>query len=111
MTELWTKNFLLSDILAGRKTLEVRVKEGDVGRVRAGERIVLKSESRRVSVRVDDVREYRTFDAMLGTEPYTAIASAARSNGHVLGELRRIYSREREAKGVVVFQISDPTAA
>lgn len=106
MLELYLKDWLLSDVLQGKKTLEVRIKNRWIGSIRAGETIRLSSSTRSTTVFIIAIREYPSFAQMLATEDYRRIASIATSADQVLQGLRAMIRKERESNGVVVIEFT-----
>ena len=101
------KNRFFQEIMAGRKTLEVRVGYSNIRAIRRGEEIQLLSGALSGQVRVREVRRYRTFDAMLASEDCQKIVPGS-DRSHVKTLLQSIYPPEKEALGVVVLDI-EPT--
>jgi len=92
-------------IMAGRKTLEVRVGYDGIRRYKAGE--LLKLETSQVSsvVKIKSVRVYESFAEMLEFEEWQNIVPDARSEAAALRLLREIYPPNKEQLGVYVFEI------
>ncbi len=95
------KNEILPLIKSGRKSLEVRVADPIRKQVRVGHDILFCQE---VLKRVVAVREYRTFEEMLRYEPAEQIMPGL-TKERILAGLRVIYPPEKEALGVLVFQL------
>ena len=51
------------------------------------------------------IRRYRSFEDMLGMEPWERIVPDSRSREEVLSLLKRIYPGDKERLGVVVIRI------
>lgn len=92
-------------IMAGTKTLEVRVGYSTIRRLRAGE--LLQLAAGRVSgvVRIKAIREYHTFEDLLATESWESIVPQVKSKQEALELLRQIYDSEKEALGVFVLEV------
>ena len=59
-----------------------------------------------MTVKVKDVRRYRSFEQMLRQEPWKKIAPESSSREEVLSLLKQIYPYHKEKLGVVVFEFS-----
>lgn len=59
-------------------------------------------------MKVNSIRRYQTFDAMLATEPYERIAPDSKSREEVLSLLKQIYPEHKEKLGVVVLEFTRP---
>jgi len=90
-------------IMAGTKSLEVRVGYASIQKIRKGDNIRLECGRLSGIVQVSDVRIYQTFAEMLKCE----------KSGHIVPEdpagalriLQGIYPREKEELGIYVFEI------
>lgn len=91
-------------ISSGRKDLEVRVCYDSINRIQVGERIRLVTHTLSFDVRVNGIRRYSTFEAMLEKEPYERIAPDCKSPPELLSLFRNIYSPDKEKLGVVVLE-------
>lgn len=99
---LWVRQPYLEQILAGHKTVEVRVGYDNIRRLRPGDRLRLNdrhlTEIRRVAL-------YDNFEALLAAEDAGAIAPGL-PPAEILPALRDIYAPEKEALGAVALEIS-----
>lgn len=99
---LWIREPYLSQIMAGRKTVEVRVGYGNILRLQPGDRLKLND---RHLVTVRRVGHYASFEELLAQEDPAAIAPDLPPDD-LLGALRAIYPPEKEALGAVALQIA-----
>jgi len=93
-------------IQSGKKTLEVRVGYDTINRIQAGEHIRLVTHTGSFEVKIRDIRRYRTFEEMLGVEPWERIALDSRSREEVLSLFKQIYPAQKEKLGVVVLEFA-----
>lgn len=98
---LWIREPYLEQILAGRKTVEVRVAYSNIARLEAGDILRLNDQHR---WRVRRVGRYDSFEALLAHENPAAIAPDLPPQD-LLPALRDIYPAEKEALGVVALEI------
>jgi len=98
---LWIKDEYLRLILAGRKTIEVRVGYSNITRLQMGDRLLLNDQHPFVIRRIG---RYVSFEELLTHEDAACIAPDV-SPGQLLEELRAIYPSEKEALGVVALEI------
>lgn len=98
------KDQFLEHIIAGRKTLEVRVGFDNIRSISAGEAITLCSRSTEVKALVVDVRIYTTFEEMLRSESADRIVPGM-AQDKVLRLLKEIYPPHREQLGVYVLDV------
>ena len=98
---LWIKDEYLQLILAGLKTVEVRVGYDNITRLRVGDRLLLNDRHPFVIRRIG---RYASFEELLAHEDATAIAPDV-PPGQLLERLRAIYPPEKEALGVVALEI------
>jgi ASC-1-like (ASCH) protein len=98
---LWIQDQHLQQILAGHKTIEVRVAYPNVARLKAGDELLLNDRHR---YRVRRIATYPDFAALLAHEDPAAIAPGLTGN-ELLTALRGIYPPEREALGAVALEI------
>jgi putative hydrolase of the HAD superfamily len=98
---LWVREPYLSLILAGQKTVEVRVGYENIRRLRPGDRLKLND---RHVVTIRRVGRYANFEELLAHEDPSAIAPDLPAEGLLL-VLRELYPPEREALGVVALEI------
>lgn len=99
---LWIRDEYLSAILAGQKTVEVRVAYSNITRLSAGDRLLLNDRHRYLIRRVG---RYADFEELLAHEDPAAIAPGLPSE-RLLRALRAIYPPEKEALGVVALEIT-----
>jgi ASC-1-like (ASCH) protein len=98
---LWIKDEYLQLILAGLKTVEVRVGYDSITRLQVGDRLLLNDRHPFVIQRIG---RYASFEELLAHEDATAIAPDV-PPGQLLERLRVIYPPEKEALGVVALEI------
>jgi len=93
---LWIRDQYLQQILAGLKTVEVRVAYPSIARLRAGDLLLLNDCYR---YRIRRAATYPGCETLLADEDPAAIAPGLPS-GHLLAALREIYTPEREALSI-----------
>ena len=98
---LWIKDEYLRLVLAGRKTIEVRVGYSNITRLQVGDRLSLNDQHPFVIRRIG---RYASFKELLAHEDASSIAPDV-PPGQLLGRLRTIYPLEKEALGVVALEI------
>ena len=98
---LWIKDEYLQLILAGLKTVEVRVGYSNITRLQVGDRLLLNDQHPFVIRRIG---HYASFEELLAHEDATAIAPDV-PPGQLLEGLHAIYPPEKEALGVVALEI------
>ncbi len=99
---LWIKDEYLQQILAGRKTVEVRVAYSNLDRLDVGDRLLLNDRHPFIIRRIG---RYASFDELLAHEDPTAIAPDLPA-AELPGALRAIYPPDKEALGVVALEIA-----
>ncbi len=99
---LWVREPYLSQILAGRKTIEVRVGYDNIRRLQPGDRLKLND---RHMATVRRIGRYSSFEELLAHEDATAIAPYL-STQELLMALRELYAPDKEGLGVVALQIT-----
>jgi ASC-1-like (ASCH) protein len=99
---LWIKEEYLGAILAGRKTVEVRVAYPNIARLQVGDRLLLNDRHLYVIRRIG---RYADFEELLAHEEPAAIAPD-RPPDRLLEVLRAIYPPEKESLGVVALEIA-----
>ena len=104
---LWVREPYLSDILARRKTVEVRVGYENIRRLEPGDRLRLNDEH---EVTIRRVGRYANFEEMLAHEDPAAVAPGLPAD-ELLAELRRLYPPEKEALGAVALELDVPGLA
>jgi len=102
---LWVKDEYLQHILAGRKTVEVRVAYSNIARLEPGDILLLNDQHRYV---ITAIRCYPDFEAMVATEDPATIAPDLACRETLLDACRAIYPPEKEALGVVALEIAQP---
>lgn len=100
---LWIKDEYLRQILAGRKTVEVRVGYANIARLQPGDILWLNEQHRYV---ITAVRRYPDFEVMLTAEDPTTIAPDLPDRATLLAACRTLYPPEKEALGVVALEIA-----
>ncbi len=98
---LWIKEEFLHQILAGRKTVEVRVAYANLARLQAGDRLRLNDSHPFIIRRIG---RYANFQDLLAHEDPTAIAPDIPAD-RLLDAMCAIYPAEKEALGVMTFEI------
>ncbi|MBN1260627.1 MAG: ASCH domain-containing protein [Anaerolineae bacterium] len=98
---LWIKDRYLELILAGRKTLEVRVAYANIARLQVGDRLLLNDQHPYIILRV---AHYDDFEALLAHEEARVIAPDIPPE-QLLASIRSLYPPEKEALGVVALEI------
>lgn len=101
MKTLWIKDEYLAQILAGRKTVEVRVGYSNITRLKAGDSLLLNEQYHYVIRRIG---RYADFEALLANEDPVAIAPDIPAED-LLERMRAIYPPEKEALGAVALDI------
>jgi len=87
-------------IMAGRKTLEVRVGYDNIKKLAAGELLQLETGRTSGVVRIKAIRIYRDFADMLANEEWREIVPQVNSEEEALVLLRDIYPAHKEKLGV-----------
>jgi len=98
---LWIKQPYLDHILAGRKTIEVRVGYPNILRLRPGDQLKLNDQH---LFAIRRIGRYGSFEELLAAEDPARIAPDL-SPEELLEALREIYPPEKEALGVVALEI------
>jgi HAD superfamily hydrolase (TIGR01662 family) len=98
---LWVREPYLSQILAGRKTVEVRVGYDNIRRLQPGDRLKLNDEH---LVTIRCIGRYADFEEMLAHEDPQAIAPDLPPD-KLLDTIREIYPPDKEALGAVAIEI------
>jgi HAD superfamily hydrolase (TIGR01662 family) len=99
---LWVREPYLAQILAGAKTVEVRVAYDNIRTLAPGDRLRLNDHH---LVEIRRVAFYDDFEALVDAEAAGAIAPGLLP-GELLPALRDIYPPEKEALGAVALEIS-----
>lgn len=98
---LWIREPYLQQILAGRKTVEVRVGYSNISRLEAGDYLRLNDEHR---ARIRRIGRYTSFEEMLAHEQASNIAPDLPPE-QLLSTLREIYPSEKEALGAIALEV------
>lgn len=98
---LWVREPYLSQILAGRKTIEVRVAYSNIARLEVGDVLRLNDRHR---LRIRRIGRYSDFEELLRNEDPAAIAPDIPAEA-LLPTLRAIYPAEKEGLGVVALEV------
>jgi HAD superfamily hydrolase (TIGR01662 family) len=99
---LWVREPYLSQILAGHKTVEVRVGYDNIRRLRAGDRLKLND---RHLVTIRRIGRYADFEELLAHEEPSAIDPDLSADG-LLSALRELYPPQKEALGAVALEVA-----
>ena len=98
---LWIKDEYLREIIAGRKTIEVRVGYSNILRLRPGDVLLLNEQ---VPYLITRIGLYGDFEELLEHEDSRAIAPDL-PRDDLLAALCAIYPPEKEALGAVALEI------
>jgi ASC-1-like (ASCH) protein len=98
---LWIKDAFLAQILAGRKTIEVRVAYSNIDRLQVGDSLML-NEKHHYAIR--RIGRYADFEELLRHEDPAAIAPDIPADELIL-RIRAIYPPEKEALGVIALEL------
>lgn len=98
---LWIRQPYLQQILAGRKTIEVRVGYTNIARLEVGDFLLLNDQHR---VRIRRIGRYANFEELVANEDPAAIAPDLPPEDLLLA-LREIYPPEKEALGAVALEV------
>ena len=99
--ELWIKDEYLQFILAGCKTVEVRVGYSNITRLQVGDRLLLNGQHPYIIRRIE---RYASLKELLTHEDPASIAPEM-TVPELLNALRAIYPADKEALGVVALEI------
>jgi HAD superfamily hydrolase (TIGR01662 family) len=99
---LWVRERYLAQVLAGRKTIEVRVAYDNIQRLQPGDRLRLNDEH---LVTIRRIGRYADFEELLAHEDPAAIAPDL-PQSELLPALRQIYPQDKEALGAVALEIA-----
>ena len=99
---LWIKEEYLQQILAGRKTVEVRVAYSNLTRLQVGDQLLLNDAHPFVIRRIG---RYASFVELLAHEDPRTIAPDLAPE-QLLPSMRSIYPAEKESMGVLAFEIA-----
>lgn len=98
---LWVREPYLEQILAGRKTVEVRVAYSNVARLEVGDVLRLNDEH---PVRIRRVGRYADFEELLRHKDPAAIAPDTPPE-ELLAAIRAVYPPEKETLGAVALEV------
>ncbi|MCP5100547.1 MAG: ASCH domain-containing protein [Chloroflexi bacterium] len=98
---LWIKDEYLRQILAGHKTVELRVGYSNIKRLQVGDQLLLNEQHR---YRITRIGHYANFEEMLAYEDPHTIAPDVPPDD-LLPLIRAIYPAEKEALGAVALEI------
>jgi ASC-1-like (ASCH) protein len=99
---LWIRDEYLAQILAGQKTIEVRVGYSNINRLKVGDSLLLNEQQQYIIRRVG---RYADFEALLAREDAALIAPGIPA-GELLERMRTIYPPEKEALGAIALEIA-----
>ncbi len=99
---LWIKDEYLQQILAGDKTIEVRVAYSNLQRLEVGDCLRLNDHYPFIITRIG---RYANFEELLAHENPAAIAPELPSD-QLLDVIRAIYPPDKEALGVIALEIA-----
>lgn len=112
------ESHLLDDIIAGRKTIEGRLKKGKFSKYRVGDTIHLRRDFRDANgilhdgepdaarVKILAIREYPTFLAMTSAEDFKKVIPSAKTAQEAADEYNKYYSAQDQAKlGVLAVEV------
>ncbi len=102
---LWIRDEFLEPILAGKKTLEIRVAYSNITRLEPGDRVLF---NERYPFKIHRIARYENFEKLLANESAEAIRPGLPPD-QLLGALRAVYPADKEALGVVALEI-EPVA-
>ena len=119
MWESGRESGLLDDIIAGRKTIEGRLKRGKFAEYRVDDIIKLRrdirdedgvlrdGESDQARVKIVGIREYPDFLSMCRFEGYERVIPSAKSAEAAANEYNKFYSAEQQAEyGVLAIEVA-----
>lgn len=119
---------LLTDIKAGRKTIEVRLNRGKFALYKPGDQVwlredfykdryVVESKPRQVLVGIEKIEKYPNFRKLMESVGYEKVVPRARSIDEAMVEPYKFYSKEDETEfGILaiyfkVLKLNDNSAA
>lgn len=95
----------LEAIRTGRKTVEVRVGYNSMRKISVGDIIRFESSQRSVRRRVTRIQVFVDFESLLEAYDWRTIAPDAGSQRSTMEILRRIYTPDKVAYGIYVFEL------
>ncbi len=99
---LWIKDEYLQLVLAGRKTVEVRVGYSSIRRLQVGDQLLLNDQHPFVIRRIGC---YASFEELLAHEDAASIAPDVPAE-ELLERMWAIYPLEKESLGVIALEIA-----
>jgi ASC-1-like (ASCH) protein len=99
---LWVRGEFLAQILAGRKSVEVRVAYKNIAHLQPGDRLLLND---RYPYIIRRVGRYAGWEELLDREEPATIAPDLTREA-LLAALRSLYPPEKEALGTVALEIA-----
>lgn len=99
---LWIREPYLEQILAGVKTVEVRVGYENIRRLEPGDRLRLND---RHPATIRRVGRYRDFDELAASEDPARIAPGL-PPGELVAALRAVYPPDKEALGAIALELT-----
>lgn len=96
------------EIMAGTKTLEVRVGYDNIKKFQAGDMLNLITQQSSGMVRIKSIRTYQTFTEMLSVEPWHVIVPQVSTIKEAAALLTEIYPPHKERLGVYVIEVERP---
>ncbi|MFF4531399.1 ASCH domain-containing protein [Streptomyces sp. NPDC001407] len=93
-------------VASGGKTIEVRVGYPKIRKIAVGDILRFTCGDDSLTTRVDAVKEYGSFAAMLDAEDTAAIGGPDMSHDELVTAIRNIYPPEKEALGVFALHLS-----
>jgi ASC-1-like (ASCH) protein len=88
----------------GLKPLEIRVAYANLKSIKPGSTVIFECGHDHLNTKINDVRRYKTFKEMLEVEDYRLIIKN-KTKQEVLDICQAIYPPEKEALGVLVFDL------
>ena len=104
---LWIKDEYLQQILAGRKTIEVRVGYSNIRKLKVGDILLLNDDYRFIIRRIGS---YASFEELLRNEDLMHIAPDLDPE-QLLPEMQNLYPPEKEALGVFALEVAPENVA
>lgn len=101
---MWVREPYLAQILAGRKTVEVRVGYPNIQRLQPGDQLKLNDQ---YLVTIGRIGRYADFEELLAHEDPAAIAPELPAD-ELLMTIRQIYAPEKEALGAIALELFLP---
>lgn len=102
--ELHMRSNFFDQVVAGQKTLIVRVNDSTVQGLQANDIVELKAHNRSRDVRILGIRTYHNFEDMLRSENSSRILPGANKQ-QTLALLRNMYPPDQERLGVYMLEV------